>query len=531
MTASRTVAIVLTLGGLFVIGFTLMGYEMLGSRYLNPYFGSGITTWASLISVVLLSMMIGYMAGGYAVDAYPGVELLAGCAFAAGLCLLLAPVVADSAIAAILERFGDGFWGVLIASMTISFLPIALLSACSPFVVRLLLVDLAAGGKTTGLVYSVSTFGNVFGTLTTTFYLIPHFGTRAITSGFGGVLVALALLIVAFRLRISHGLKGRGAAPVVVAVLLAAAFVMAPWGVPAPAAFAASAVELDASYPEGPIWVGDRLLYAEMSAGRVMEWKEGPLAAKVYWQEGGCGPTAISVYKQTDLIVLCHLGAKLVHLDAQGRKVAEFRASKDGVAFQDPNDCFEDGQGGVLFSDSGVFNSGAASTGRVYHLSSHGVVTEAVRGLKYANGVHYDPQRKRLLVSEHLARKVWAFTLDDAFSVTGKALFLDVDAHLDPKTLDYPETGPDGIEADAATGDIYIPLYGAGRLFVIKADGEVRTHTVPMKYVTNIAISKTLAAVVGAFVNDRMPFPGKVQIYRKDAFFKEFSDEGLIHKQ
>ena len=30
-----------------------MSFEMLGSRYLNPYFGSGIYTWASLISTVL----------------------------------------------------------------------------------------------------------------------------------------------------------------------------------------------------------------------------------------------------------------------------------------------------------------------------------------------------------------------------------------------------------------------------------------------------------------------------------------------
>ena len=36
----------------FVTGAIVMSFEMLGSRYLNPYFGSGIYTWASLISTV-----------------------------------------------------------------------------------------------------------------------------------------------------------------------------------------------------------------------------------------------------------------------------------------------------------------------------------------------------------------------------------------------------------------------------------------------------------------------------------------------
>ena len=39
----------------FVTGGIVMSFEMLGSRYLNPYFGSGIYTWAALISTVLIA--------------------------------------------------------------------------------------------------------------------------------------------------------------------------------------------------------------------------------------------------------------------------------------------------------------------------------------------------------------------------------------------------------------------------------------------------------------------------------------------
>jgi spermidine synthase len=40
----------------FVIGAIVMSFEMLGSRYLNPYFGSGIHAWAALISTVLAAL-------------------------------------------------------------------------------------------------------------------------------------------------------------------------------------------------------------------------------------------------------------------------------------------------------------------------------------------------------------------------------------------------------------------------------------------------------------------------------------------
>src|SRR5947209_20334232 len=52
----------------FITGGIVMSFEMLGSRYLNPYFGSGIYTWASLISTVLIALTAGYFVGGGLAD-------------------------------------------------------------------------------------------------------------------------------------------------------------------------------------------------------------------------------------------------------------------------------------------------------------------------------------------------------------------------------------------------------------------------------------------------------------------------------
>jgi sugar lactone lactonase YvrE len=501
MTARGTARLGL-LAALFVIGFALMGFEMLGSRYLNPYFGGGITTWACLISVVLFAMMVGYFAGGYAVDARPGVGLLALCVALAAGCLLLVPVAADAVLRLILQTLDDGFLGVLTASLALSFLPVAFLSACSPFVVRLLLVDLQAGGKTAGLVYSVSTLGNVAGTLATTFYLIPSYRVRDITTAFGIVLVLLAVLLWLGRGRLAKGVGTAVVAGLAVAMLGCALPMRAEAEEPVRDAWVGS-------YPEGPLWVGERLLYAEMGAGKVVEWKAGQ--RRDFWAEPGCGPTAISTFRDSHFIVLCHLSGRLAHLDATGRKIGQYIAASDGEILHNPNDGHTDGKGGVFFSDAGIFAQGAPATGKVYHLAADGTVRKVVDGFYYANGVAVDLAKKRLLVSEHLARKVWQFDLREDLSVANRRLLLDVGKHVTDAEIDYAETGPDGIEVDP-DGIVFVPIYGAGRILAVTPDGAVARLPVPMKFVTNIAISGTRAAIVGPFVNDRPPFPGRVEV-------------------
>ena len=75
----------------FITGAIVMSFEMLGSRYLNPYFGSGIYTWAALISTVLAALTVGYFLGGWLADRTASPTVLGMTVLAASLYLLVLP--------------------------------------------------------------------------------------------------------------------------------------------------------------------------------------------------------------------------------------------------------------------------------------------------------------------------------------------------------------------------------------------------------------------------------------------------------
>jgi MFS family permease len=169
-----------------------MGFEMLGSRYLFPYFGGGMGTWAGLISTVLVALTIGYLVGGAIVDRHPSPRVIAVSIAAAAVYLGIIPLTADRVMSSILRSVGEGPSGVLLASSVLLLLPLSLLGTLSPVAVRLLIRSTTETGRVAGLVYGISTIGNVFGTLFTTFVLIPTIGSRLITYLFAGILALCA---------------------------------------------------------------------------------------------------------------------------------------------------------------------------------------------------------------------------------------------------------------------------------------------------------------------------------------------------
>jgi predicted membrane-bound spermidine synthase len=183
-------------GAAFVTGAIVMSFEMLGSRYLNPYFGSGIYTWAALISTVLMALTAGYFLGGWLADRTASPVVLALTVIIGSAYLLALPSFAQAILEIVLASIDDIRAGSLVASLALMLFPVTLLGMYSPFAIRLLLRSPQNSGRVSGAVYGISTAGSIVGTLGTTFFLIPAIGSRAITLTLGavGLMAGLAVL-------------------------------------------------------------------------------------------------------------------------------------------------------------------------------------------------------------------------------------------------------------------------------------------------------------------------------------------------
>jgi spermidine synthase len=192
---------VIVYAGAFITGAIVMSFEMLGSRYLNPYFGSGIYTWASLISTVLAALSIGYFAGGRVADRHPSARVLGAAVLIGSAFILALPSFSTVLLETLLDAIDDIKAGSLISAFVLMFVPVAFYGAYSPFAIRLLLRSTHASGGVSGGVYAISTAGSIVGTLGTTFLLIPAIGTRTITFTLGTVGMACGMALIGFPAR------------------------------------------------------------------------------------------------------------------------------------------------------------------------------------------------------------------------------------------------------------------------------------------------------------------------------------------
>jgi len=185
----------------FLLGAALMGVEMAAIRMMTPFFGSAIEIWASMIATVMLSMMAGYYLGGSLADRAPRSEVLGGVVLVAGLFVLIVPFFAAPLLGWMLNHLGYDAPAALTASAALLFVPMTLLSFFSPFAVRLLLADARQGGRVAGSVYSITTIGNVVGTLGAPLFLMRILGSRDLMLTFAVVIIGCGVALIALRMR------------------------------------------------------------------------------------------------------------------------------------------------------------------------------------------------------------------------------------------------------------------------------------------------------------------------------------------
>ena len=175
-----------------------MGFQLLASRLLNPYFGSSLIVWAWLISTFLAAFSLGSMLGGWISNApiaqRERAQWITGAL--AVISLAITAFFGRAMLAHIEIAFTELTTGLLVACLALFFLPVMMLSSFGPQCVQYLASRGTPPGKASGLVYGVSTLGNIAGVMLTAFVLIPHLPVSTLLYLWLGVaLVNLSCLI------------------------------------------------------------------------------------------------------------------------------------------------------------------------------------------------------------------------------------------------------------------------------------------------------------------------------------------------
>ncbi len=181
-------------GSAFVAGFSVMSAELLGGRVLAPYFGAGIYIWGSLISVFLLALSVGYLAGGRMSLVTPSLRRFSLLFCAAAILLVPLVLLDEPLMHAISLHMSDLRYASLVAALVLFAAPTLFLGAVSPYALRLLVVSRATSGHTAGKLYFLSTLGSALGALVTSFYLVLWLTVETIAWMLAGILLGCALL-------------------------------------------------------------------------------------------------------------------------------------------------------------------------------------------------------------------------------------------------------------------------------------------------------------------------------------------------
>jgi len=183
----------------FWSGFFVMGVELLGGRILAPNFGSSIYVWGAIITVFMLALSLGYLAGGRWSQHNPSLQRLGLLLAAAALTALPVLMLSGEVMENLAFAVPDPRFGSLAGAALLFFVPTFFSGMVSPYCVRLLVDATESSGRRAGQLYFVSTFGSAGGTIMTSFYLVLWFEVNTILIGLVSISLVLAALALLMR--------------------------------------------------------------------------------------------------------------------------------------------------------------------------------------------------------------------------------------------------------------------------------------------------------------------------------------------
>ena len=214
--ASPLSTTLMLVGAVVLSGAMVMLYEFIAVRVLARYLGGSTDIWASVISVLMAGLSLGYAVGGILADRIGGFAPMGWAMIFGGLLGGAIEPIANLAGPALVQLDFAYALHPYVASALVSFLPIFALGTVLPQAIRLRAEITNRVGAAAGWISGLSTLGSILGTILTVHVFLPHIGLRETLYGASSVLFLMGLALILFRNRKTA------------ALLLAVAFLAAP---------------------------------------------------------------------------------------------------------------------------------------------------------------------------------------------------------------------------------------------------------------------------------------------------------------
>lgn len=155
-------------------GATVMAVELMAARMLAPYFGASLYVWVAVIGITLLSLALGYYAGGRLADKYPRRETIHWVFLISATLLLLMHVTSQRLTLALAGM--DMRIAVVLVSLLLVLPPLLFLGMAPTMLIRYVTAEADRAGAAAGRVFAISSASGIVALPVMGFLVIPHFG-------------------------------------------------------------------------------------------------------------------------------------------------------------------------------------------------------------------------------------------------------------------------------------------------------------------------------------------------------------------
>lgn len=245
-------------------------------------------------------------------------------------------------------------------------------------------------------------------------------------------------------------------------------------------------------FTEGPVWLGDHLLFTDIPSNAIMKWVPGgqptPFRKPVFpgkYEEGQfVGANGLTLDKSGRLVSCEHGNRRVARTEKDG-KITVLADKYQGKRLNSPNDGVFKSNGDFYFTDPPYgfakqdddpakelkFNG-------VYRIRS-GKVELLVDNMTRPNGIAFSPDEKRVYIANSdPAKKLWmVYDVDAAGKFVNGKVFYDV-------TSQTADGLPDGLKVDR-NGNLYGT--GPGGVWIFSPQGKLLGKIQPPEVPANCA--------------------------------------------